>query len=466
MADKVLGKIASFLLKNDSMRLSLNSPTALVCLFALVFITRLPFLDAGYGMNPDAWRVALVAREMAQTGEYKVSRFPGYPVQEIVCALFWRGGPSALNGLSAFFGAIAAVAFAAIARKLGCRDWFLAGLAIAATPIFFVSSVSSKDYVWALAFVLLSFLSALDGRPGTAGVLLGVATGCRLTSAAMFLPIALLIGSAMPRNWVAMAKFAGAAALVALLAFTPAWLRYGISFLTFYGNHPRPGWDVVFIRSTVEVWGGVGLVALGIASLGAWVSRTEFGLTNRRPVAALLLVVAIYAAAYLLLPDQAGYLLPLVPAVLLLICLTTRRRFLQIALSCLLVSSLVEFGPAGFTSGAILVDHQQRLKGLASIRDFLNVTESVPGNNVFVVGSSEPEIAVLAPRLQNGRNRYVYQMNASEVRAALDDGRALYYLPTMRRFNYMVTGIDLAEYGARDIECLFRRSGPASSFQP
>jgi hypothetical protein len=449
------------LLKNDPMRLVLNSNTGLVCLFCLVFLSRLPFLDAGYGMNPDAWRVARVARDLALTGEYNVSRFPGYPVQEIICSLFWRGGPAALNGLSALFSAIAAVAFAVIARRLGCRDWFLAGLALAATPIFFVSSVCSKDYVWALAFALLSFLSALDGRPGTAGILLGIATGCRLTSAAMFLPISLLIWNRTPRTSLATAKFAIAAMIVAFLAFTPVWLHYGMSFLTFYSDHPRPGWDAIFARSTVEVWGSLGLVALGVASLGAWVSPKQPNLTNRRVVTALLLLVAIYAVAYLRLPDQAGYLLPIVPAVLLLFSLITPPRVLQIAFGCLLLAALVEPLPTGFHSGAILADHQQRLASLAAMRDFLNVTESVPGKNVFVVGASEPEIAVLAPRLQNGRNHYVYQINASEVKAALEDGRSLFYLPTMRRFNYMVTGTDLAQFGARDVECLFHRAEPA-----
>jgi hypothetical protein len=36
-------------------------------------------------MNVDAWRVARVARQLSETGLYEVSRFPGYPVQEIVC---------------------------------------------------------------------------------------------------------------------------------------------------------------------------------------------------------------------------------------------------------------------------------------------------------------------------------------------------------------------------------------------
>ena len=447
-----------FLSKIDLLRPALTTTSKLGCLFALVLLSRLPFLDAGYGLNIDAWRVARAAREIATTGEYNMSRFPGYPIQEITCALFWRGGPCALNALTAAFSAVAVTAFAAIVRKLGCRDWFLAGLALAATPIFFVSSVCSKDYMWGLAFVLLSFLGALNYRPALAGAVLGLAIGCRPTSAAMALPIALLLANAPRKVWQSMAKFAAAASIVALLAFMPAFFRYGIGFLTFYANHPRPTGSLILIRSTFEVWGGLGLVALGLAAGGAWLARKQPHLNNPPIVWSLLLILAIYITAYLCLPDQAGYLLPIVPAALLLICLFSPRPILQIAFFSLLFAPIVEPTPRGIRPGAILSDHQDRLQNLANMRDFLELTESVPGNNTFVVGASEPEIAVLTPRLRDGRNRYVYLMTALEAKTAIGDGRHLYYLPAMRKFNYEATGIDLAEYGARDLRCLLANS--------
>jgi len=458
-----------FVSRTDLLRPALTATSKLGCLFALVLLSRLPFLDAGYGLNIDAWRVARAAREIATTGEYTVSRFPGYPIQEITCALFWRGGPCALNALTAVFSAVAATAFAAIVRKLGCRDWFLAGLALAATPIFFVSSVCSKDYMWGLAFALLSFLGALNCWPAVAGAFLGLATGCRPTSAAMALPIALVIANATPHGWRSIAKFAAAASIVALLAFMPAFFRYGTGFLTFYANHPRPTGSLILIRSTFEVWGGFGLIALGIAAGGGWLTRKQPHSSNSRIVWSLLLILAIYITAYLGLPDQAGYLLPIVPAVLLLVCLFSPRPSLQVAFCCLLFAPIAEPTPRGIRPGAILSDHQDRLQNLANIRDFLELTESVPGNNTFVVGASEPEIAVLTPRLRDGRNRYVYLMNALEAKAAIDDGRHLYYLPAMRKFNYEETGVDLAEYGARDLRCVLANSNcpvtPGGAFQ-
>ncbi|MEP6937397.1 MAG: hypothetical protein ABI871_04945, partial [Chthoniobacterales bacterium] len=63
--------------------------SACILMLVGVALSRLPFLDAGYGVNVDAWRVARAARHIAQTGEYEASRFPGYPVHEIVCSWFW-----------------------------------------------------------------------------------------------------------------------------------------------------------------------------------------------------------------------------------------------------------------------------------------------------------------------------------------------------------------------------------------
>src|ERR1043166_6986783 len=86
--------------KIDRFSVLRDPPWQLAIVFLVVLLSRLPFLDAGYGVNVDAWRVALRAVEIAITGDYSVSRFPGYPIQEIVCSWFWRGGPFALNALS------------------------------------------------------------------------------------------------------------------------------------------------------------------------------------------------------------------------------------------------------------------------------------------------------------------------------------------------------------------------------
>ncbi|MBL0103402.1 MAG: hypothetical protein IPP51_06330 [Bacteroidetes bacterium] len=53
----------------------------------LVFVSRLPFLSAGFGLDGDSWSVSIAARLLHNTGEYVPSRLPGYPVHELLCSL-------------------------------------------------------------------------------------------------------------------------------------------------------------------------------------------------------------------------------------------------------------------------------------------------------------------------------------------------------------------------------------------
>ena len=162
----------------------------------LVFVTRLPFLSAGYGMDPDAWRVATIAHYLAHSGVYVASRLPGYPVQEFVSSLLSRGGPLALNPATAFCSALAVFFFILILRTLGCRDALLAGFALACLPVVYISSTISMDYIWALAFLLGATYMTLGRRPWLAGIFLGA--GDRVSHHLHAVPLAAIPGHRLP----------------------------------------------------------------------------------------------------------------------------------------------------------------------------------------------------------------------------------------------------------------------------
>jgi hypothetical protein len=457
--------------KIDSLRTLLRDPRwQLAIMFMLVLVSRLPFLDAGYGVNTDAWRMAKAAREIATTGEYSISRFPGYPVQEIVCSWFWRGGPFALNALSTLFSAIAVTAFAAIIRKFNRRDWLLSALALAATPIFFISSVTAKDYVWALAFVLLAFLSALQKQAVVAGMFLGLATGCRITSLSMLLPVALVLWSRNHRRdrTISVTKFVTGAIVTATIAFSPAWLRYGTAFWLFY-EHARPDWLTILSRGTIEIWGTLGLSGIVLA-VGLGCSRWSRGARRSEELArqaityqnswitvGVVLWIMISVALYLRLPDQAGYLLPVVPAVLLLMQQFVSRRVFQIACACLIVSPFVDVSRNGIGGGAIFADQAERVRTLQQVQQFLGYAETLPGHNTIVVGAWEPIIAVVAPHIVQRKNDYVYLLDKQAIEVVLARHEPILYAPRMREFNQRIYGIDLAKYGGIDLSDVYRR---------
>jgi hypothetical protein len=435
-----------------------------VLLLAVVACSRLPFLDAGYGNNIDAWRVAGAARHLAETGEYEVSRFPGYPLHEIVCSLFRQGGPRALNALSAVFGLAATVAFWLIARRLGCRDATLLALAFAATPVVFVNSVSSKDYIWAIAFVLWAIHAALAGRAVACGLLVGLAIGCRVTSGAMLLPIALILcgngtGRAMA---VVLLRFGATATATAALIFSPVWLRYGLEFFIFYNRHERPGLETILARGTVEVFGTLGVIGLmvaAIATASSWWRRSAAASIppagNRFLVPALGAWLVLYLIAFAALPDQAGYLIPLVPAILLLAARFTPRPALQFFAACLLCAPWIEFPGGKPAAGLVVADHRERLETIETVQRFVTATEAkLPGHNTVVVGAWAPIIAELIPASAK-HNRYEYILLPSAFEQLTKSGERIAYASELvRDFNYRVNGVDLAAHGAVNVRQL------------
>ena len=443
------------------MKLPRLSPTALaLIILVIIAISRLPFLNAGYGTNHDAWRVAGAARHIAATGEYQVSRFPGYPVHEIVCAFFRWGGPVALNGLSAAFSVAAAAALWLIARQLQCRDAALLVLAFAATPTVFINSVSSKDYIWAIAFLLWATYAALKQRPVVCALLFGLAIGCRITSGAMLLPLVLILWGHQ-RNWRSLVRFGAIAAVTALVAFAPVFTRYGWSFFTFYHAHERPTAMTIAARGTLEFWGAIGLIGLAVAIVSAFMRNWRSSSTSLPAPSSAMVLPALVAwllvciVAFIALPDQAGYLIPLVPPTLLILARFAARPAFHFACLCLLIAPWLSVSGAKPVAGPVLADHRARIATLRDVEQFVAVTEEkLPAGTVIVVGAWQPIVDELFADVAL-RNRYAYLLSSQEVKAAAQSGTPLAYATeAIRGFNYRVHGIDLAAHGAQNVRQL------------
>ncbi len=243
----------------------------------------------------------------------------------------WRGGAAALNGATALLNAVSAVLFALIMRRFGGKGHLLGGLALAFIPVVYVNSTNSMDYVWALAFILGSTYCVLSSRPVLAGVLLGLATGCRIPSFAMVVPlVVLLFTSARERRKVGpVFGFALASVATGVLSFLPVIREYGMVFLGFYrSGAPAPASDFVDIghlysrlpaaafKVSLGVWGAVGCLAVMAAVASAFHRRMSPGRIESyavRPsgtrIASLWTAVCVYVSLFLFLPDEAGYLI-------------------------------------------------------------------------------------------------------------------------------------------------------------
>ena len=434
--------------------------------FLLVLASRVPFLDNGYGEHADGWRVARTAKMLAETSTYEPSRVPGFPIHEALCALLWRGRAPGLNGLSAIASAAACALFAMYARRRGCRHAALIALALGSLPAVFINSVSAKDFTLTLAFLLASALAASAGRPGWAGLALGAAAGCRSVAAIQGLPLALIVLSvaAPPARLRHFLRFFLVASAVAAVCYLPIIAKFGRALIHLSNPLGYPPLGIVIERGTVGVWGWLGLAALTLMLFGAighaFTRRAETALpaAPRLEWVAWLLFVALSAAFYLWLPDQAGYWIPGLPFALLIAARFTPRRVFQIACVLMLPASFVGFG----RPGPILADQTVRRETLAKVRGFAGFCGTLPGAGVIVAGAWEPILSVLD--LRAARHRFTYLLEPEEVRVLAAERRPIYFTPETRAFEFKIHGLDLAQYGGIDVRTVYlqqQRAQPA-----
>lgn len=433
---------------------------ALGVLAGSVFMSRLFFLSAGYGSVNDAWRVATAARRINATGHYWASRLPPHPVQEILDSFFWRGGPGVLNAITALFSVVAVLFFALSLKALGHRGYFWGALALAFTPVIYVNSTTSTDYVWALAFILAGLYFVIKLRPGVAGIFLGLAIGSRMTSGAMLLPLSLLLAQRVPARSRGrdLLVFIVVTTMVGGITFIPVFSAYGLSFFTYSAANPTL--PEIAKTATIFTWGGLGCLANVLACVCALLGRTRRDQIAWTEVAIWCVAIALYVIAFIVLPDQPGYLVPLIPFVILaFIGLLRKPAF--VAFCLLLVSaSFVAFNSGGVIPGPIISDHRSRLEAVAELERILQASQSLPSDTVVVVGHWFPKLELYLPDRDtvgvSGAGpdsgaagvRWVRLLGTQELSAFKLAGNRIVYLPDQAGFELQEESVRLDAEGA------------------
>jgi hypothetical protein len=451
-----------------------KSSAWLLVAFGIVLLSRLPFLGPGYGDDPDAWRLASASRLIAETGVYHESRSPGHPVQEWTCSRLWRHGPTALNAATAVMSALAALFFGLAFAELGGGAWApLAALAFAFVPVMYEHSVDAMDYVWALCFSMAALWLVLRDRWLGAGVALGLAIGSRMTAGLLLFPLVVLAWTrnGWDRRAGARAGFVAVTLAVGGALYLPDLMQQGLRFLRF-AEGPYPSAFHLLQDSTLELWGTIGGLGLAAACvIGLWRRGTPTLREARGLVASALLAIALYGAAFLRLPADPAYLMPIVPFVLLVAASVCGPRLFAAACVCLLLSPFfLDLGrpapgepraheialPPGHPvvilrpiEGSLLVDHRERVTGMQDGEGLLAAIAETRKPAVVVCSSWLPQLEVQSWGNLSSDVRLTYFVRAGEADSLLRSGSSLYYVPGAEADNQYYEHVNLAAVGAR-----------------
>ncbi len=297
--------------------------TWLVCGLAIVAAAGIPVLTAGYGADPDAWLVASAAGKLWASGHYAVSRFPGYPLHEIISApLVGLGGCALSNAGTLVVTLLLAALWYRISGKLAKNPLTLF-FSLVCAPLVLTNAATTMDYLWSLALLLAALDAALEHREIPAGIFTGLAAGFRPSNLTIALPLFTLI--ALRGDRTAGVRYLIAAGTTAAAAFLPVLVTYGEPLRWFALTRAEMG--DVHPAFTVRVFefgyrlvyaaGPLAFVALAAVAFRGR-NRLREAVRERDPlVVSSIMAIGVMTLQFFALPLERAYLLPALPFVLI-----------------------------------------------------------------------------------------------------------------------------------------------------
>jgi hypothetical protein len=366
------------------------------------YLARLPYINEGYGTDPDAWRVVMTAQHLWDTGQYFPSRLPGNPLHELVVTLLLPGGWIATGLATITVSLVGVYVFARIIKQLGLQMPGLMTIGFAFTPLLFINSIATMDYMWGLTCLLGSYYCLLTKRPVYAGIMLGLAIGFRMQGLAFLIPAGIYLWRAdRLREYL---PFVLAAAGVSMLVYAPAFVVYGPSLLNFY-DAPIPYRDVLALlgKEALGIFGGLGVLAGAVLS---WrrLARLGSDLKSDAVVLSWVAVMVFYVVSFLRLPHEIAYLIPIFPFGMLLMARYYTRTALTVAMLAIMAAGIIDITTPGVGLQMSDLKNARPGRGLVLSNKITQdgqqafakqvMSDDIPNHSVVMIGYIFPEAAV------------------------------------------------------------------------
>jgi hypothetical protein len=354
------------------------------------------------------------------------------------------------------------------------------------------------DYMWALTFLMGSYLALLYGAPTPAGISLGVAAGFRLTSLFMLPVFWLLIRRTREQHQIRPLTMTASA--IALGAYTPVLMDYGLNFFNFYDQKvPLSEFVRHLGKDGLGVIGALAVVIAFAVSLPRLRSFPRDIMQDPR-VMTWTAAIAVYAVTYTRLPHEIAYLIPLFPFGFFLMARYLSKGVLVTCLAVIVLAGFVDITTPGEDTGigvsslsdarlgqGMLLSDLDTLRNQMSfaneVRDLTATNPDIQRPAVVAVGFIYPELVMLHKKeltigvlekdlsaisqlsdkgLASSRQdniQYVWLLDYATLLEFIEEGKTVYVTPDAARSTYVVYGYRPAYFGA--IELPLSRENPS-----
>ena len=227
-----------------------------ILLFSVAFLlSRIPFLNMGFGSDADSWIYADTCFAIFKTGTYFVSRGIGFPGYELLIALILKIDEMTISGdwfLTNLVAMVSTMACIILFKKI-LDLWKIGNEAIliitfAFMPIIWKNSTNTMDYMLSLMFILLSHYLILYKRYLLSAIALGFAAGVRPNNGVMLLPLLYLVWK---ENRINAVRYSMIFFIVSFSFFIPFLSVYKTFTLEQYRNYMNlPSTFVMYLMKT------------------------------------------------------------------------------------------------------------------------------------------------------------------------------------------------------------------------
>jgi hypothetical protein len=321
----------------------------------LALLLYLPSIFFGYGSDADTFRVLDAGRHFVASADYVPSRRPGFLVHELSTYALDQVGGSLLANLGTLFWAlVGAACFLRILRRRQIAHAELLALALVIHPVFWYNATATADYAWALGMLLAGFDLLERGKFGWAGLALGLAIGCRISSALVAGPLLVFAWLASPGARRQVLAGGMLAALLAGLAYVLPWdfAEWQPEFWEVSAGSPTL-WSPLmqagrFCYKNLYFWGLPAALIVAVMLARSAKNAPAWQQPGALRLAGLCLVVLLgLQAMFMRYPIEVEYLLPGLPFWLILIGLGRPGwRWLVVLLALIFSYNLVSLNLA------------------------------------------------------------------------------------------------------------------------
>jgi hypothetical protein len=434
--------------------------------FAIIIISRLLLIGNGLGTDGDGWRLVKSGFWFAKTGIYEPSRFPGYPLPEFFYGIVYLFNISDFGIINLFttlvFMAGLFYYYKILKDELKTSYPLLIITAFAFTPIIFVNSIATMDYIWSLSFIIISFYYLLKGNYNLSGILLGLASGCRPTAIILLIPYFYYIkqvkGNYFNKQFIRLTLLA---VIISLIIYSPLIVKYGLSFLTTYPSN-YPSVLVILGRIFIKNIGLPGTAALFVFSfMSIYSSKScEPYQQNKTIINTCVLIIAVFLFLFFKLPSGGAYLIPAIPFLfIILYYLFPGRLFISFCLLVILSSFLFNYDAQGLKiKGPVLIEVDKRAEEMNYLKQFYSNINKYSDTTIVLAESFNPKIELYG-LLNNLKIRANILLKDGLSKDSLiyyqKKNYGIYYLKGIDKNLKEMYGYSLSDYGIREININF-----------